>query len=100
MIKQENDILIRVNRTKARRLYNAGFPVYMLPCKTRLDNSWIKPARMIKESINYISNDGFNTIVARNDSFETVENAYSYYNCNYQETGKYPAYYIEKGTEV
>lgn len=36
--------------------------------------------------------DGFNTTVARNREFETVVNAFMYYNCT-NETGKYPAYW-------
>lgn len=36
--------------------------------------------------------DGFNTTVARNREFETVVNAFTYYNCT-NETGKYPAYW-------
>ena len=100
MIKQENELFTRINRKQARNLYDAGFPVFLLPCKVRLENSWVSLCEVKKEEINTISSDGFNTIVARNDSFETIENAFNYYNCNYLETGKYPAYYIEKGTEV
>lgn len=95
MIKQENDTLIRVNRKQAKRVYNEGKPVYLLPCKMRLENPWFNPCRVQKEEINTISNDGFNTIIARNREFETIENCFIYYNCN-PETGKYAAWYIEK----
>lgn len=96
MIKQENELFTRINRKQARNLYNAGFPVFLLPCKVRLENSWVNPCEVKKEEINTISSDGFNTIVARNDQFETVINCYEYYNCQYNELGKYAAFYARK----
>lgn len=88
----------RINKTSAERAYNAGKAVYILPCKVRFENPWIKPYKAMKsERFNPISNDGFNTIIPRNSEFETIVNCYTFYNCAYNELGKYPAYYVKEG---
>lgn len=73
----------RINKAMARKLFNNGTPVYILPCKVRLDNAWIKPAMIV-------NNGSFN------DSFDTIVNAFHYYNCQYNETGKYASYYFKE----
>lgn len=47
-----------------------------------------------REAVSPIVSDGFNTIVARNREFETVVNAFCFYNCN-GEMGRYPAFYVK-----
>lgn len=42
----------------------------------------------------YNAGDGFNTVVARSREFDTVVNAFTFYNCN-AETGRYPAFYVK-----
>ena len=79
---QENEKIIRVNRKTARRLYEAGKTIYLLPCKMRIDNHWTEPAPA------NIETDG-------HGNFEKLENAYSYYNCN-NEVGRYIAFFAEK----
>lgn len=97
MRKLEFDGYIRINKTQARKAYNAGKDVYMVPCKMRLFNPWQVPYIASKENrFKPIASDGFNTIIPRNDEFDTIVNCFSYYNCNYNELGKYPAYYIKE----
>ena len=48
-----------------------------------------------REALSPIASDGFNTVVARNREFETVVNAFRFYNCN-GETGRYPAFYVKE----
>lgn len=97
MIIIKNDKLIRISKAAAEKLYNDGKPVYMLPCKCRLDNMWIQPYKAEAEKVIYtpLHNDGFNAVVPRNYNFDTVVNCYTYYNCN-NELGRYPAFYKEK----
>ena len=71
----------RINKTQARHAYNAGKDVYILPCKVRFNNMWFAP---------YIANK------TCGEAFITIVNQYSYYNCNYNELGKYPAYYVKE----
>lgn len=73
--------MIKVNRKQARKQYNNGGTVYVLPCKTRFENAWILPLKMSRKLL-------------LNDEFDTVVNCYEYYNCN-SETGKYAAFYTE-----
>ena len=96
MNQYEYNGIKRISKKAAEKLYNAGKPVYMLPCKMRFNNTWQKPYKAQKENSNEaIAGDGFNTIIPRNNEFETIVNAFTYYNCQYNETGKYIAYYIE-----
>ena len=70
--------MLKINVIKAKRLYNEGVPVYVVPCKCRFDfnNMLMRPVK--------ISGD-----------FEKFMNEYSFYNLNYSELGKYAHYYIE-----
>lgn len=77
MIYYSNNEIHRVIKSDARKYYNAGFNVYVLPCKVRLDNCWIKPYCLPK-------NQDFDKLVAE----------YSYYNCN-NELGHYCSFFIK-----
>ena len=93
MYKQENDKLIRVTRKAAEKAYNEGKAIYLLPCKMRLNNMWINPYKAIKGEYRPLE-EGYTTVVPRSD-FDSLENCFTYYNCN-NETGRYIAWYIEK----
>ena len=71
---------IRISKREAERRYNAGETVRFCACK--------------REAFSPIAGDGFNTVVPRNREFETVVNAFRFYNCN-GETGRYPAFYVK-----
>ena len=77
MIIQENDKIIRVNKTKARILFNRDYKIYMMGNKTRLDNIWVEPHIMNREI-----------------SFDTNINHFEYYLD--PELGNYTAFYINK----
>ncbi len=73
--------MIRINKVQARKQYNAGGTVYVLPCKVRFDNMWIAPFQMNREHL-------------QDEDFDKVINAYEFYNCM-SETGRRSAFYIE-----
>lgn len=83
----------RITKREAARRYNAGEVVRLTPCKMSPVSPWGCFSDAHKESYTTVSDDNFNTTVARNRDFETVVNAFTYYNCN-NETGKYPAYWV------
>ena len=70
----------RVSKVTAKKLFNNGVTIGILPCKVRPLNPWI----------DIVFRDNEN-----NFSFDKWVNAYSFYNCNYSELGKYPAFYVE-----
>lgn len=84
MIKYNFNGLRRVNKTTAKKLYNAGIDILIVPCKVNptITGTW---------SLGYVlnkNNDSF-------DNFTSAVNSFIYYNCNYNQLGKYPAYYIK-----
>ena len=82
--------LKRVTLTEARKRFESGCYVWMLPCNVRFNNMWIQPA--------CISSD---MEIYENKSFSDIVNSFEYYNCN-NELGKYAKYYvidIEKSKE-
>lgn len=83
----------RITKKEATRRYNAGEMVRICAVNLSPVNMWGAFIDAITDSITPISTDGFNTVVARNKDFNTVVNAFTYYNCN-AETGRYPAYYV------
>lgn len=84
----------RITKAEARKRYNAGEKIRLVSCKYRPDNVWGAYADVDKESYMQVSYDGFNTTVARNRQFDTVVQAFTYYNCS-NETGRYPAFYVK-----
>lgn len=75
--------LRQVNKQTAKKAYEAGQTVYLLPSNCGFVNPWINPSPMRQEDEQW-SSDNFNSRV----------NEYQYYNCNYG-TGYYPHYYVE-----
>lgn len=92
MNKIQIDGYTRITKKEAARRYNAGEVIRLTACKL----SPVSPLGCYSDSQKdhnaTVSGDGFNTTVARNREFETVVNAFTYYNCT-NETGKYPAYW-------
>lgn len=78
----------RITKPTARKLFNMGTSIYMLPCKCRMTEpeskefSWVYPAEI-------------NMFDSKEDErlFDAMVNAYMYYNCN-SELGYYPHYYV------
>ena len=71
----------RINMTQARKMYNEGTSIYLLPSKAVLGSIWIFPIK--------ISQD-----IQDQCDFDTKVNAYRYYNCT-AETDKRVHFYIE-----
>ena len=84
----------RISKKAAEKLYNAGQIIRICSVKISPVNVWNFFADCQRDSLTEISSDGFNTTLARNKEFETVVNAFTFYNCN-NETGRYPAYYVK-----
>lgn len=86
----------RISKRAAEKLYNAGETVRICACKLSPVNVWGAYSDANNRDFTAVSGDGFNTTVARNRAFETVVNAFRFYNCNH-ETGYYPAFYVREG---
>lgn len=69
----------RINKSKARKLYNLGRPITVLPCKANLSSPWFSNSIVSKESTD--------------KDFDALVNEFTYYNCNTSELGRRPAFY-------
>ena len=69
----------RISMAAARRLFNNGVEIYMLPSKAVIGNIWILPIGIHQDDI----------------SFEAHVSEYRYYNCS-AETGKRVHFYINE----
>lgn len=70
----------RVDKRVARRLYNLGSKIYLLPCNCRLGSYWF--------------GSGCPIDILGHRSFEAQVNEFEYYNCD-NERGRYASYYIK-----
>ena len=90
-ISYDNKMLIRINSRKVNNIIKnykkyIGLTIYMAPVNMRIETGeyWTQPFEMqIDEYNDYI--DYINYI-----------NEVTYYNCNYNELGKYLKFYIEQ----
>jgi len=73
----------RIDKKAARTAYNNGLSVLWCPCNLNPSSPWGLAVNVNK---NHAGNVG--------KTFETVLNAFLYYNCTNAETGKYAAFYI------
>jgi len=71
----------KVNKTQARKMYEQGKSLYLLPSKVGfcLNAPFMAPYEISKQSCN-------------NEDFDKIVNTYAYYNCN-QELGRTVSYY-------
>lgn len=74
--------MIKINKRQARKLYNKGITIWLTPCKC-IYNSMLFGEYKINKATTH-----------KGGNFDSVVNCYEYYNCNYNETGLYCAYYI------
>ena len=81
MIQIQTAGYTRIQRRTAERLYNAGQIVYLLPCRMDPRSPWACPAAVQRAD-------------DPSRSFAAAVAAFTYYNCNYRETGYYPAFYV------
>lgn len=94
MNKISIDGFTRITRKEARKRYNAGEVVRMCAVNMSPVNMWDCFVDCCREAFPPIAGDGFNTVVSRSREFDTVVNAFTFYNCN-SETGRYPAFYVK-----
>lgn len=70
----------RINKPEARKLYNLGRPIKILPCKANPNSPWFSNSTVSKESTGR--------------DFDALINEFAYYYCNTSELGRYPAFYV------
>lgn len=94
MNKIETGIYTRVSKRIAKKMYNNGKSVYIVPCKVYPsdDNYWIKPFD-IRYPIEQYYKDINNHDLSAN-KFDNRITSFEYYNCNHA-LGYYTAFYIK-----
>lgn len=86
--KHNNALMRRVNKTKARRVYEEGGTVWLQSCNMRFcDNMWQFPYALVKELVQA-------SPAYTDEGFDEMVSDYKYYNCDH-ERGRYPSYFIE-----
>ena len=75
------DRWMRVNKTRAKKLFQAGERVLLCPVNLRPFGIW-------RISFMADSQDG---------DFDKLVNAFEHYNCTSAEAGKYCAFYVKEG---
>lgn len=68
----------KIDKRTARKLYNTGVEVLIIPCKCNPHGAWITGI----------------TLINNERPFDALVNEFEYYNCCY-ELGYYPAFYKE-----
>ena len=76
----KNVVYERITKAAARKLFNSGGKIYICACNLRPGSPWF-PGTWIDSSVD--------------PDFEKVVNAFTFYNCINNETGKYASYYIK-----
>ncbi len=80
---------VRVSKMTARRLYGEGKTIRLVPVKVYVDNN------MFNLDIN--KGDKFDVEPLEWElKFDSRVNHFEFYNCQYNELGKYSAYYVRK----
>lgn len=81
----------RISKAKAEKLYNDYQTIYLCPVKMSPVNMWTGAMQARKDCT-------VNGYTDREETFNQLYNAFSYYNCN-NETGKYIAFYVKENTK-
>lgn len=76
-------MLKKIQKRTARKLFNQGKVIRILPCNVRLDNKWLQPM----EIANWYSGIVWD--------FDWLINSYEHYQCIH-ELGRYCHYFIEE----
>lgn len=74
----------RISKKEARKRFDIGESIRMVPVKFVPESPWGYHADISKK-----------TASGEEQSFDAVVDAYTVYNCCYPETGCYPAFYIK-----
>lgn len=81
----------RVSKKTARKLYDEGQTVRICPCKVNPANKFYPLSLDINKEDKF-DVEPFDWEL----KFDTRVNRFEYYNCQYNELGKYSAYYVRK----
>ena len=76
--------LDRLDKRAARKAFNSGAEIMVIPCKCNPENAFINFGVWVSK--NEMSDDY---------DFDQFVNAFEFYNCN-PETGRYASYYARK----
>jgi len=94
MNNYSNNNYTRISKVTARKAYNNGTIIYIVPCKVACNDSniWVKPFEM---NIKRVTDEyaGYPDLIAQH-SFDSRVNNFEFYNCNY-ELGYYTAFYVK-----
>jgi hypothetical protein len=71
----------QINVRTAKKLFEMGKNIFLQSSNINFDNVWQKACEISKDRLTY------------NETFDTVCNAYMYYNCD-SERGKYINYFV------
>jgi hypothetical protein len=74
----------RIDKRKARNLFESGVKIYLVPSNFAPFGAWIQPFEI---SIN-------NPYSWEKQDFDKISNSFTYYNCINAQTGYFPAFYI------
>lgn len=76
---------IKVQKRTAKKLYNSGKTIYLVPCNVYPSetNMWIKPCDV-------------NNAKEEMADFDSIVNGFEYFNCNDRQTGRYTSFYIKE----
>ena len=80
MFKNTTINYTRINKREARKLYNLGRLITILPCKANPNSPWFSNSAVSKESAD--------------KNFDALVNEFAFYNCNTSELGHRPAFYV------
>lgn len=78
---------IRVSKMAAEKMYNVGYPVYVMASNMIFENPWVAPYRIKKQDIE-------ENPFTMGSSFREIVSDFMYYNCD-QERGRYVKYYVK-----
>jgi hypothetical protein len=71
--------LTRINKKRARNLFNKGVKIYLCPSNLRPIGPWF---------------NAFDVDLSAGEAFDTILNSFEYYNCINNETGYFTSFYI------
>jgi hypothetical protein len=82
-INERQAYLCRIDKRKARALFELGATVYLVPSNFVPFGAWAQALPIKKDNFEYWSNN-----------FDEISRNFQYYNCINAQTGYFPAYYI------
>lgn len=90
---RNNEPVIQVNKTTARKLFLAGKTITICAANMRPFSAWCYEFDLQRAC--------YETMVADETGMKNMFNdrvaSYTYYNCINTETGKYPVFYVKEG---